>query len=124
MTPIMRKAYGTEAVVIPYRIVKFGAADGNVVQAAASTDKLIGTSGRLGASASGDRCDVTRAGLDEVEYGGTVAAGDPLTSDASGRAVTAAPGAGVNAYIIGFAEVSGVVGDIGKVFIAPGRIQG
>lgn len=124
MKPILRKAYGTEAIVLPYRIVKFGAADLNVIQSAASTDKLIGISGRLGASVSGDRCDVTRAGLEEVQYGGTVAAGDPLTSDANGKAITAAPGAGVNAYIIGFAEVAGVADDIGKVFIAPGRVQG
>lgn len=124
MNPILRKNYGTEAIVPPYRIVKFGAVDLNVVPAAASTDKLIGISGRLGASVSGDRCDVTRAGLEEVEYGGNVAAGDYLTSDASGKAVTAAPGAGVNAYVIGQAEVAGVSGDIGKVFIAPGRIQG
>lgn len=124
MNPILRKAYGTEAIVPPYRIVKFGATDGNVVPAAASTDKLIGVSGRLGASVSGDRCDVTRIGLDEVEYGGNVTAGDELTSDASGRAVTAAPGAGVNAYTIGKAEVSGVLGDIGKVMLNPGRIQG
>ena len=48
----------------------------------------IGISGRLGASVSGDRCDVTRAGLEEVQYGGTVAAGDPLTSDANGKAIS------------------------------------
>lgn len=124
MTPLMRKNYGTEAVVGPFLIVKFGAADLNVVPGAASTDKLIGTSGRMGAAVSGDRCEVTRAGLDKVIYGATVAAGDPLTSDATGRAVTAAPGAGVNASIVGFAEIAGVVGDEGLVFIAPGRIQG
>ena len=124
MTPLLRKNYGTEAVVGPFLIVKFGAADLNVVPGAASTDKLIGTSGRMGAAVSGDRCEVTRAGLDKVIYGGTVAAGDPLTSDATGRAVTAAPGAGVNASIVGFAEIAGVVGDEGLVFIAPGRIQG
>lgn len=124
MNPILRKNYGTESVIPPYRIVKFGAADLNVVAATGSTDKLVGTSGRLGSAASGDRMDVTRIGLDEVEYGGNVAAGDLLTSDAVGRAVTAAPGAGVNAWIIGQAEVAGVLGDIGKVMVNVCRIQG
>ena len=45
-------------------------------------------------------------------------------TDANGRAVAAAPATGVNAQIIGIAEVSGVSGDIGKVFIAPGAVQG
>lgn len=124
MTPILRKNYVAEAVVPPYRIVKFGAADLAVVPGAASTDKLIGIGGRLGAAAIGDRCDVTRIGLEEVEYGGTVAAGDWLTSDSVGRAVVAAPGAGVNAWVIGQAEVAGVVGDIGKTLVNPSRIQG
>ena len=75
-------------------------------------------------AASGDRIDVVRSGMTPVIYGGTVAAGDLLTSDASGRAVTAAPGAGVNAYVIGQAEIAGVVGDIGSMTVFAGRIQG
>ena len=124
MNPTLIKTYGTEAIVNPNRICKWGTADTMVVQAAASTDVLIGLSGRLGASVSGDRCDVTRAGIEKVLYGGTITKGDPLTSDANGKAVKANPGAGVNAYIVGFAEVDGVDGDIGEVLIAPGRIQG
>ncbi|MCW5666485.1 MAG: DUF2190 family protein [Piscinibacter sp.] len=120
----MGRSYSAEAAIAAYRIVKFGAADGGVLIAAASTDKLVGINGRIAAAAAGDRIDIERSGIALVEYGGTVAAGDLLTSDASGRAIAAAPGAGVNAYVIGQAEVAGVVGDIGSCLVAPGRIQG
>lgn len=118
------KNHTADAAVGPYRIVVHGAADGNVAQAAGSAAALIGITDRLGAAVAGDRLDVVRSGIAEVEYGGTVARGDPLTADASGRAVAAAPAAGANAYVIGFAEVSGVLGDIGSASIWPGRIQG
>lgn len=130
MDLILSKNYRAEAGITQYRIVRFGAADGGVLQAAASTDKLIGIAKGMGIAsreapfAAGDFIDVTRAGIEEVEYGGNVAAGDLLTADAQGRAITAAPGAGVNAWIVGQAEVAGVLGDIGKCLVAPGRIQG
>lgn len=113
-----------DAQINPYRICKHGDADGDAAQATASTDVLIGVSNRLGADAADDRCDIHRSGIAEVEYGGSVTRGDPLTSDANGAAVTAGPSAGTNAYIIGFAEVSGSSGDIGSVLVVPGRIQG
>ena len=59
-----------------------------------------------------------------MEFGGTVARGAPVTADASGKAVAAAPAAGSNVRIIGFAEVSAVAGDIAPVLIAPGVMQG
>lgn len=121
---LLNKSYTAEGVIPPYRIVKFGAADGGVLVAAAATDKLIGVTGRLGLAAIGDRGDVGRLGIDEVEYGGAVASGDPLTSDAVGRAVVAAPAAGANVRIIGFAEVAGVLGDIGSLYISPCSLQG
>lgn len=121
---LLKTAHDAGGAISAYRIVKHGSADGAVVQAAASTDFLIGVLDNVAAAASGDRCEVNRAGVAEVEYGGNVTRGNPLTSDANGKAVAAAPGAGTNAYIIGFAEVSGVDGDIGSVLIAPGRIQG
>lgn len=123
MNPLLTKNYTAEAAVTAYRIVKHGTADGQVVQGAAATDALLGVAGKLGAS-TGERIDIYTQGLVEVEYGGNVTRGDPLTSNASGQAVAAAPAAGVNNRIIGFAEVSGVSGDIGKVDIAKGQIQG
>jgi hypothetical protein len=117
-----------EGAITPRRIVKFGAADGGVLQATAVSEALLGVAVGLGslttAYATGERVDVLLGGTAQVEYGGTVARGDWLTTDASGRAVTANPGAGVNNNVIGRAMLSGVVGDWGEVFLAPGRIQG
>lgn len=118
------KNYSAEAAIAAYRIVKFGAADGGVLQAAAATDKLVGVTDRLAAAVAGDRIDVVRSGITEVEYGGTVAAGDLLTADASGRAIVAIAAAGSNVRVIGVAEVAGVVGDIGSMLIDSGSFQG
>jgi hypothetical protein len=113
-----------DAAIGAFRICKHGSADGYVAHATASTEKLIGIANHLGAAAAASRVDVVRSGIAEVEYGGSVTRGDPLTSDADGKAVAAAPGSGTNAYIIGLAEVSGSSGDTGSCLLAPGRIQG
>lgn len=123
LTTVLLKAFRAEAAVPRRRIVKFGAADDAVVVGAATTDGLIGVSHEID-SALNEPCDIHLLGLPEVEYGGAVTRGDPLTSDGVGRAITAAPAAGVNARIVGFAMVSGVLGDIGVVNLSPGRIQG
>lgn len=122
--PGLIKNYSAEGAIPAYRIFKFGAADGGILVAAAATDKLIGVTDRIAAAVSGDRVDGTRSGIAEVEYGGTVAAGDLLTADASGRAIAAAAAAGSNVRVIGVAEVAGVVGDIGSMLINPGSFQG
>lgn len=110
------------AAVAARRIVKFGTGDTAVLQAAGSAELSIGVSD-LGA-ASAEYCDVIIDGIALVEYGGNVTRGQKLTSDADGRAIAAAPAAGVNAQIIGIAMVSGVSGDIGSVRIAPSTMQG
>ncbi|MCK4786215.1 MAG: DUF2190 family protein [Desulfobacteraceae bacterium] len=121
--PILIMTFVAEAAVAPYRIVKGGTTDDDVLQGAAVTDGLRGVCGALNADA-GERVDISLVGIEEVEYGGTIAKDDPITSDANGKAVKAAPAAGVNNRIIGFAMVAGVSGDIGSVLIAPGQIQG
>ena len=88
-----------------------------------SSDRASLTAAEIPA-AIGEPCDVHLYGVAEVEYGGNVARGDYLTSDATGRAIAAAPAAGVNAAIIGQALVSGVAGDIGVTVLHPSRIQG
>lgn len=118
------KNYTAEAAIAAYRLVKFGAADGGVLIAAAAGDKIVGVNDRLAAAAAGDRIDIIRSGIAEVEYGGAVAAGDLLISDASGRAIAATAVAGTNTRTIGIAEVAGVVGDIGSVLLVPGSFQG
>ena len=110
------KACYAGAAILPFRIVKHGAADAFAIQSAAGADASFGVSDSLGAAAANDPVDIIRGGIAEVVYGGTVTRGDPLTSDAQGRAIKAATGN----RIVGFAEVSGVVGDRGSVFIAPG----
>ncbi len=120
--PLLTKSFVAGAAVAGYRIVK-QSDDNTVVQAAAATDKLTGIADNLGIE-NGKRGDVHLAGAAEVEYGGNVAVGDPLTADANGKAVAAAPGAGVNNRIIGFALVAGASGDIGSCSIAPGVMQG
>jgi hypothetical protein len=121
MSTILAKNYKAGAATTKYRIAKFGAADGAVIQAAAATDALIGVFAELDA-ASGERVDVERIGAPLVEYGGTVTRGDPLTSDASGKAIKANPSAGARMSIVGFAEVSAVAGDIAPLLLAPGFI--
>ncbi len=120
---LLNKAGTAEGAISAYRIVKPGAADGGYLQAAAATDFLTGVCESV-APASGERLDVVKSGIADVEFGGTVTRGGPVTSDASGKAVAAAPGAGSNVRIIGFAEVSAVSGDIAPVLVAPGVMQG
>lgn len=121
--PTLIKNYTSPAAAAAYRIAKPGANDGEVAQAAAATDALMGVYESLPVAA-GERCDVVKSGIADVEFGGVVTRGQPITSDAVGRAVAAAPAAGSNVRIIGFAEVSAVLGDIGPVLIAPGLMQG
>jgi hypothetical protein len=124
MKPLLTENFIAGAAVSPYRIVKHGAADGQVLQGAAVGDAIFGVSDSLGADAANDRIDVHTAGLADVEYGGAVTRGDELTTDANGKAVAAAPAVGVNNNIVGQARVSGVAGDIGKVQLSPGLVQG
>ncbi|SDH92253.1 DUF2190 family protein [Roseospirillum parvum] len=119
--PGLIKSYKVGAAVAPRRIVTL--ASGEVVQATAATDALIGVSD-LGAANAGDVADVVLSDLADVEYGGNVAEGDWLTADDDGKAVAAAPGAGAYASIIGQAMVAGADGDIGLVHIAKHTLTG
>lgn len=118
------KNYIAGAQLAPNIIVKFSAADLTVIPGAASTDSLVGVTVDKITVPNGQRADVVKDGIAQVKLGGTVVRGDPITSDATGQGVAAAPGVGVNARIIGFAEVSGVAGDVVPVQLSPGRIQG
>ena len=117
------KGFKAETAIPKRRIVKFGASDIGVVLGTAATDLSIGVSSEID-SAIGESCDVLMSRIGEVEYGGVITRGQKLTSDATGRAVAAAPGAGVNAHVIGTAMVSGVAGDIGAVAMFPSVMQG
>jgi len=105
------------------RIIAYGAADYEAVQASGNSDPFLGVSTDVDAVAGGP-VDAIRDGIGRVEYGGNVTRGNWLTSDADGRAVEAAPASGVNVQVLGKAEVSGVAGDIGAAFIQPFELQG
>lgn len=121
----LTKSYLAEGAISANRIVKVGAADYGVLMAAAAavTEFMIGVSTEVD-TASGERCDIIHEGIADLKLGGTVARGGPVTSDATGQGVAAAPGAGTNNRIIGFAIISGVVGDVVPVLLAPQIMQG
>lgn len=106
------------------RQVKFTANDGEVALATAATDIVIGVTDFPGGATVGERIDVVLLGPAEIECGGTIAPGVGFTADANGKAIAAAPGAGVNHYVGGRILVNAVSGDIAKVFVNPHRIQG
>ncbi len=106
------RTYDAAAAIPPRRIVKF-TADRVVGLAAAATDDIIGVSDDVGAAAAGDRVDIFRSGPVEIEVGGAIARGKEVTSDATGKAVQAAPAAGTSCRIIGIAERTYVAGDVG-----------
>jgi|694.fasta_scaffold07757_10 hypothetical protein len=117
------------AAIARRRIVKYGAGDELVIQAAAATDLLIGVSddaGDIPAPVGTDyyRVDVIDDGYALVDCGGTVTRGQFVTADANGKAVPAAPAAGVNVQYVGQAHSSGVSGGVISVKIGPGVIQG
>lgn len=107
------------------RLIVIANADGTVSVAGAggAATALFGVNAELDL-ANGDYGDIIKAGIADVVFGGVVAAGDPITSDANGNAVKAAPAAGTNVRIIGFAEVAAAAGDIAQILIAPGVMQG
>lgn len=111
------------AAINAYRIVKLSAAD-TVILAAAASDSLVGVNADI-APALGERCDVALMGIAFVEAGAAVAIGAMVTSDAVGRGVTAAPAAGSNVRVIGYAlEAASAAGDVIRVLLEAGVMQG
>lgn len=118
------KNFTSAGAIAPYRIVAAGASDGIVKQATAATDKLLGCTGVGRVDAAEKRIDVCLDNVQKIEFGGDVAFGDPLTSDAQGRAIKAEPAAGANVRVVGNALESGSLGVIGDVHIVPSTLQG
>lgn len=103
------------ADIEPFRILKPGSADHEVVQAAAAADANIFVSSDRACKAGG-HLDVVVAGVAPVDYAGNIAAGAPVTANAEGKAVAATTGN----RIVGFAVIAGANGDRGSVLISPG----
>ena len=100
----------------PFRIVAHDGS-GGYKQAKAATEAFVGTADELGKQPNGG-ADVAMNYQPEVEAGGAIAAGDPLTSDAQGRAVKATAAGN---RIIGFAcKAATDAGEIIDYQFAPG----
>lgn len=123
--PSLIKSYVAEAAVLPYRIVKLGAADGQVLQAAAATDAAIGVSDSLGQDTIGYRVEVIHEGVAEITAGAAITRGTLVMSDASGRAIAAAASAGTNVATVGRAlNSAGAAGEVINVLLSIGSFQG
>lgn len=120
------KTYRAVGAIAPRRlIIASGTADG-VAQASGVVTGLafLGVSEGVGAP-DGRPIDVIHSDIALVEAGAAVARSAYLTSDSQGRAVTAAPAAGVNGSVVGYAlETAAAAGDLIRVFVLPSRIQG
>jgi len=121
---ILVKTLTAAGTIANRRLVKFGSNEGEVVQAAAASDAIIGVADCPNGAVSGDKIDIVLLGLCDVEFGGTVSAGALVTSDASGRAVAAAPATGANVRIAGASYQAAVSGDIARVMLATSMMQG
>lgn len=78
----------------------------------------------LNAATAAGPLDIVTSGIFPAIAGGTITRGDPLTSDAAGAVVTAAPAGGTNIAIIGYAMASAVAADRVSVMIRPALLQG
>ncbi|HOV04492.1 MAG TPA: DUF2190 family protein [Hyphomicrobiales bacterium] len=119
MTPTFIKSFLAAADIPARRLVAFSAGTTTVVPAAAATDPIIGVSDHL-AVVAGGMADVIQGGWGEVVAGGAIAPGDPITSDAEGRAIKAEPVAGAVVRVAGFAQSDAALGDVIDYLVAPG----
>ena len=117
-TEMLIKSYRADAAVTKHRLVKAGAADGSIAQAAAATAAIMGVADSLGGT-TGQIMDVVVGGYATVEYGGAVTRGAPLTSDASGKAIVATV---AGSRVIGYAVTAGAAGDLGTVHVQLGTL--
>lgn len=123
MNPLLTKSRETAGVLAPYSLATFSGSGSKVVQASAASQVAAGVVDSMGA-ASGGMADLHLAGLAEVRAGGTFAAGDPLTSDASGLAIKAVKQAGATVVVHAIAQAPAVQGDIVPALVAPSLIVG
>lgn len=122
--PTLVKSFIAGGVIADKRFVKFGANDGEVLQAAAATDLIIGVSLQPGGVVQGDRVDVVMGGIAEVDCAGVIARGGEMTSDANGKALAPAPAGGTNNRIGGMAMATYAANDVGEVLVVPSVKQG
>jgi hypothetical protein len=121
----MIRNFSGVGAIAPRSLVKFGSADGVVVQASSELDNIIGIADSLGLQSNG-RVDVLLFDeIGEVKLGGSVTRGDHITSNASGFGVklTDVMLAAGPANSIATALESGVNGDIIYVIVERQKIS-
>lgn len=121
---LLVKSRVAAAAIAPYLIAAANGVAGQARQAAAGTDKLLGVANEMGATDAGQMVDIQEVGLADVRAGGVFADGDPLTSDANGKAVLAAKVVGQTIYVIGFARSAATADDIVPMLVSPSLIVG
>lgn len=112
-----------DTTIAAFRIVKFSATS-NVTPATSVTDRLLGVSLGPGSVSTGNTVNVCMSGKCFLEVSGSVGRGAPLTTNASGQGVQAAPASGANNTIIAIALEGGTTGSIIPVFVTHGWLQG
>ncbi len=111
----------------PYRFVEVDAAGYDYIKLAGANSKLLGVGpagihdqdGTSNAADLDDQVEYYRGGRVKIELGGTVAVGDFVKSDSTGRAVViATPAESADSqYVGGQCLVGGAVGDVGQIEI-------
>ena len=120
----LEKEVNTSGTVAQYTLAVFGA-DDNTMAAASGSAAFIAGVFQFAPTTDQPQVRVRMKGITWVVLGtGGCTRGAPITSDANGNGVVAAPGAGANAYIAGYALGSGVVGQLVPLLLAQQRIQG
>ena len=117
MKPTLIVNHTAETQIGQYELVAFGSAPGKVVRAT-DANKPFGVNLQPGTTAIGERLDVVECGIAEVVFGGVVAAGDPITSDADGRAIKANLAVGSPA-VVGFARHAAAADEVGEISVFP-----
>jgi hypothetical protein len=124
--PTLTKTFANASPsVAPYRLVRMAAATPDTtLLCTGATEAMIGINADIPVVA-GQRIDVVLAGIYFIEAGGAFAPGARITSDATGRGVNAAPAAGANVSVIGYAlDAAVTAGDIVRVMISQHSFQG
>lgn len=119
MNPLMIKSFLAASTAAAYTIAAFNGTNNNVQIADGATAKILGVFDAQGAVAE-VMADVIQVGIGEVKLGGTVEAGDHITSDASGLGI-AVP-ANSTARVVGTAQAPGVAGDVIPVLVNPSTV--
>jgi hypothetical protein len=120
----LEKELSVSGSVNQYSLVKFASDDNTCEQASDSTAEILGVA-QFAPTTDQPQVRIRMSGISWVVLGtGGCTRGNPITSDGSGNGVVAAPSAGTNAYIVGYAMGSGIAGQLVPVHIVPQRIQG